>query len=38
MAKKDYEQKKETYEKAYNKKLDYKFSYKDIAGYKKKDI
>ena len=35
MAQKDYEQKKEAYEKAYQKKLDYKFSYSDIAGYKK---
>lgn len=34
LANKDYEQKKEAYEKAYNKKLDYTFSYKDIAGYK----
>lgn len=29
----DYAQKKQAYEKAYGKKLDYKFSYDDIAGY-----
>lgn len=34
MAQLDYEQKKEAYEKCYKKKLDYKFSYEDIAGYK----
>ncbi len=33
MSKKDYEQKKEAYEKAYNKKLDYKFENEDIAGW-----
>ena len=37
MAELDYKQKVEAYEKIYNTKLDYKFSYKDIAGYKKKD-
>ena len=37
MAKIDYEQKIESYEKAFNKKLDYTFSYKDIAGLKKED-
>ncbi len=37
MAEIDYKQKVEAYEKAYNKKLDYTFSYQDIAGYKKKD-
>ncbi len=37
MAEIDYKQKKEAYEKAYNKKLDYKFSNDDIAGLKKKD-
>ena len=30
----DYNQKKEAYEKAYNKKLDYSFDYEDIAGLK----
>ena len=34
MAKKDYEQKKEAYEKAYSKKLTYDFDYKDIIGLK----
>lgn len=34
MAKKDYEQKKEAYEKAYGKKLTYDFDYKDIIGLK----
>lgn len=34
MAEIDYKQKIEAYEKCYKKKLDYKFSYKDIAGYK----
>ena len=33
MAQKDYEAKIAAYEKAYGKKLNYKFSYKDIAGY-----
>lgn len=33
MANKDYEQKKEAYEKAYNKKLEYKFEETDIAGF-----
>ena len=33
MCKKDYEQKKAAYEKAYNKKLDYKFEKEDIAGW-----
>ena len=37
MAEDDYKQKCDAYEKAYNKKLNYKFSYDDIAGYKKKD-
>ncbi len=37
MAEIDYEQKKEAYEKYYHEKLDYKFSFKDIAGLKKKD-
>ena len=37
MAELDYQQKIEAYEKAYHKKLDYTFSYQDIAGYKKKD-
>ena len=36
MSKLDYKQKIEAYEKIYNTKLNYKFSYKDIAGYKKK--
>lgn len=31
----DYNQKKEAYEKAYNKKLDYKFENQDIAGWRK---
>ncbi len=35
MAELDYKQKKEAYEKCYNKALNYKFSYADIAGYKK---
>ena len=35
MAEIDYMQKKEAYEKCYHKKLDYTFSYEDIAGYKK---
>ena len=35
MMQKDYEQKKEAYEKAYGKKLDYKFEFGDIAGLKK---
>lgn len=34
MAAKDYEERKQAYEKYYGKKLDYKFSYDDIAGYK----
>ena len=33
MMQKDYEQKKEAYEKAYNKKLDYTFEKEDIAGW-----
>lgn len=33
MAKQDYDERVECYEKAYHKKLDYKFSYSDIAGY-----
>lgn len=33
MMNKDYEQKKEAYEKAYNKKLDYNFEDEDIAGF-----
>lgn len=33
MMKKDYKQKQEAYEKAYNKKLDYTFNAKDIAGW-----
>ena len=37
MAKIDYEQKIDCYEKVFNKKLDYTFSYEDIAGYKKED-
>ena len=37
MAEIDYNQKIVAYEKAYNKKLNYKFSYEDIAGLKKKD-
>lgn len=37
MAELDYQQKVEAYEKAYHKKLDYTFSYQNIAGYKKKD-
>lgn len=36
MCQKDYEQKIAAYEKAYHKKLDYTFSYEDIAGYRKK--
>ena len=35
MAEKDYQERVEAYEKAYGKKLDYKFSYSDIAGYKR---
>ncbi len=35
MAKKDYEERVEIYEKVYGKKLDYKFNYSDIAGYKR---
>ncbi len=34
MAEKDYKQKVEAYEKIYNKKLDYSFSYDDIAGWR----
>ena len=34
MANKDYEQKKEAYEKAYNKKLIYDFDISDIAGFR----
>ena len=37
MSENDYKQKIEAYEKAYNKKLYYKFFYEDIAGYKKED-
>lgn len=37
MSEMDYKQKIEAYENAYHKKLNYKFSYSDIAGYKKKD-
>ncbi len=37
MAKIDYEQKKECYEKVYNTKLEYTFSLDDIAGLRKKD-
>lgn len=33
MMQKDYEQKKEAYEMAYNKKLDYTFEKEDIAGW-----
>lgn len=33
MMNKDYKQKKEAYEKAYNKKLDYEFEKDDIAGF-----
>ena len=33
MSERDYSQKKEAYEKAYNKKLDYKFEDDDIAGW-----
>ena len=33
MMEKDYEQKKNAYEKAYNKKLDYTFNKEDIAGW-----
>lgn len=32
----DYQQKKQAYEKAYHKKLNYKFTDWDIAGYNKK--
>ena len=35
MAKQDYDERVACYEKAYGKKLDYKFSYSDIAGYDK---
>jgi 1-acyl-sn-glycerol-3-phosphate acyltransferase len=35
MAEQDYQERKEAYEQAYGKKLDYKFSYSDIAGYKR---
>lgn len=35
LSKIDYEQKKESYEKSYETKLDYEFSYSDIAGWKK---
>lgn len=38
MLKKDYEQKKTAYEKAYNKKLDYNFEISDIAGFISKDV
>ena len=38
MMKKDYNQKKEAYEKAYGKKLDYRFEIDDIAGLKNKEI
>ena len=34
MAEQDYNERKEAYEQAYGKKLNYKFSYSDIAGYK----
>jgi len=34
MMQKDYEQKKSAYEEAYGEKLDYDFSFKDIAGYR----
>ena len=37
MANIDYEQKKECYEKAYDKKIDYTFDISNIAGLKKKD-
>ena len=37
MLKKDYEQKKDAYERAYNKKLDYEFQLDDIAGWIKVD-
>lgn len=37
MMEKDYEQKKEAYERAYNKKLDYEFQPEDIAGWIKTD-
>ena len=37
MAKIDYEQKIKAYEDAFNQKLDYTFSYNDIAGFKKED-
>ena len=37
MMEKDYNQKKEAYEKAYGKKLDYTFEADDIAGWIKKD-
>lgn len=36
MHKIDYQQKKQAYEKAYHKKLNYKFTDWDIAGYNKK--
>ena len=35
MAEQDYRERVEAYEQAYGKKLDYKFSYSDIAGYKR---
>jgi hypothetical protein len=35
MAKQDYEERVACYERVYKKKLDYKFSYSDIAGYNK---
>lgn len=35
MAERDYQERKDAYEQAYGKKLDYKFSYSDIAGYKR---
>ncbi len=37
MAEQDYKQKKDAYEKFYKTKLDYKFSFNDIAGLKKKN-
>lgn len=38
MMEKDYKQKQEAYEKAYNKKLDYEFNIEDIAGWIKTEI